>query len=127
VSELTDEALRLQVTQVTEMRDACVVAAPVTTPNPRTGQPETSWADGDEIACGYAPARGSETYSDGHAVTQIEGRLRVPLGTVIDHDYRVTITSRWGTVLTDPLVFLVLGPPLIGPSCIVVRLGRWGT
>ena len=80
--------------------------------------------------CGFEPTA-SEVQRSGEVGT-IDGKLRLPIGTVINEHDLFLLTKRYGVALTDTSVvngsnvtgqlYSVFGPPERGPSGLVVKL-----
>ena len=105
------------------LHDTCTIGThSQTTANGRT---RDVWTDGAATTCGYKPEPGSERteqWGTSMVVLRYDATLRLPLGTTITYEDRVTITHRYGTALGTAITLEVVGRPRQGPLGLVVDL-----
>lgn len=70
-----------------------------------------TYTAGAEVSCLYSPMTASESHSGDATPSVVTGKLRVPLGTVIDRRDRVRITKRFGVALDVMPEYAIEGPP----------------
>jgi hypothetical protein len=85
------------------------------------GQPSPTWtAAATSLPCGY---NGKSTeVMDGAQVVLTDGKMRLPMDTVLVTTDRIRLTHRYGVALSTPLVFDIIGAPAQGPMGVVVNL-----
>lgn len=118
-----DELDAMQDTAESSFFDECYILRRSRTANDY-GELETTWtADDDPTECGFEPGAPLTRVGNALAVTDVDGVLRIPIGTDIDLDDKVRITKRHGVSVTNE-DFAVFSEPRRGPSALVVDLKR---
>lgn len=127
----TAELTAMQSTQVIHMQDEGVVYAYSSTVQDGYGNPiPTYTASSCATVCGFKPTS-HEVQRSGEVGT-FDGKLRLPIDTIIDTHDLFLLTKRYGVALTDTGVisgttvtgqlFEVFGPVERGPSGLVANL-----
>lgn len=94
-----------------------------TTDTNAMNETEKTWSYGDALACGFQYLGGTERSRGAEGtITPVNARVRLPRGTSISPLSRFKLTHRYGTVLSTPQEFDVVGYPQEGPSGVVVDL-----
>jgi hypothetical protein len=105
------------------MQDTCIIGAYSSIEN-EYGEMENVYTDGAEIACGFDPTGGNKMYRQNMTAQVVNATVRLPLGTTVDPKSHIRITKRFGSAVTNPLVYDVVGYPQEGPSGIVLNLAE---
>ena len=103
------------------MQDTCIIQHPASGSANAYGIPVVGYAEGEPTPCGYK-ASSSKEVQRGNDTVIIDAKLRLPYGTSIKSDARVTLTHRFGQELAIKPTFNVIGEPEQGFSAIVVNL-----
>lgn len=123
-----EELNRMQAAQEAGMMDACTVLRYESGGEDEYGMPIERWTEGATIACGYDGRRRSETgVPAGTDLTQVgltDGRLRLPIDTVIGQTDRIRLTHRFGELLENSIVFDLIGEARRGPSGLLVDVRK---
>lgn len=76
------------------------------------------------VACGFAPMPSGEAGGDAPQVTMTDAVLRLALTETVTGDSRIKLTKRFGTTLTTPEYYAVIGEPKRGHTLFVCKLRR---
>jgi hypothetical protein len=82
-----------------------------------------TWTYGTEISCGFDAMPSSETV-DGAEATITDAVVRVPVGTAVNADDRIKVTTRNFSALTTAEVYAVVGAPRVGIAATVCKVKR---
>lgn len=118
----TAELAGLQAAQDGHMMDTCTIDAYTESTLNAYGMPATSYVSGSAIACGFEPATPKEGAGSADA-PMMDARLRLPIGTTITAQDRITITARHGVSITAT-TYEVVGDVKRGPSGLWLDLKR---
>lgn len=104
------------------MYDRCILLKKVTSAG-AYNRPLVTYEAQPEIVCGFNPSGASPQEILGTSEIPIQTpTLRVPVGTIVETNWRVAITNRLGTALVNPLSFEIIGPPESIGTAILLRL-----
>ena len=117
----SDELERMQAAQGDAMQDTCVRLAYGSSSTDDYGMPVATYTAGEAMSCGFDPTAKEEAM-DGTQVVMTDAKLRLPIGTTLDHRDRIRITHRFGVALASPPTFEIIGEPERGPSGLVLNL-----
>ncbi len=126
----TTELSRMQSAQEEGMMDRCVVLQFTETDRvDEYGTPVSPYVEGPLIACGLDmdPKREANAPFGGGDVTQAEvgeGRIRLPMDTVIGGLDRIMVIERFG-VMIEPITYDLIETPRRGPSGLWARVRRF--
>lgn len=124
----TDELAWMQAAQEDGMMDTCVVLSYADGATDAYGMPVRTWVESDEMACGYDGRRhtqqGVPAGTPGAQVELTDGRIRLPIDTVISVLDRIRVTHRFGVELSEAIEYEVIGEPRRGPSGLLVDVRR---
>lgn len=112
---------RAQAAAAVTMQDTCVIQYATSGAANAYGVPTVAYTAGTPTPCGYK-ARSSKEVQQGNETVIIDAELRLPYGTDIKSNARVTLTHRFGVELAIKPTFNVIGEPEQGFSAIVVNL-----
>lgn len=115
------ELAGLQAAQDAHMMDTCTIDVYTNAGADTYGNPNPSWVAGSPMACGFQPSAIDEELDTSHVPT-IDAKLRLPIGTTIDPQNRITITKRHGVTLSPSRRFEIVGEAKRGPSGLVLDL-----
>jgi head-tail adaptor len=87
-----------------------------------TGQVKLTWSYGPEIPCGFDPTGGAKRVESGATPSESLARVRLAHDVAVTSRSRIRVTRRYGSILNEPLVFDLAGPPQIGPAGVVCPL-----
>jgi len=73
------------------------------------------------VACGFKPKKVDEILGNAE-VTMIEAELRLPLGTNVTGLDQITLTHRYGELMSEARKYKVNGTPVPGATGIVIQL-----
>lgn len=110
----------MQGAQDSAMMDTCQVLVYTEGAANAYNKPAITYPASAAIRCGWKPAT-KEMMQD----TQVpawDGRLRMPIGTVIKNTDRIRLTHRYGVALSPVQNYEIVGNPERGPSGLVLRL-----
>lgn len=117
----TDELAGLQAAQEAHHMDTCTIDVYTDAGADAFGNPNPSWVAGSALACGFQPSVPDEELDASH-VPVFDAKLRLPIGTTVNPQNRITITKRHGVTLSPSRTFEIVGEPKRGPSGLVVEL-----
>lgn len=106
-----------------EMLDACTVLAVSKGVDGIGGQLDT-FTEGEEIACMFSSLSASEQARQNSTLSTVVARVRLPIGTEVTRNDRVSITQRFGGDLDTPLAFAVAGEPRETLGYLLVELSE---
>lgn len=115
------EVTRLQTVQDYHMHDSCKILTYSSSVD-SYNIPQPTYTAGSEIYCGFEMV-GTEERVGETEYPDIDAKLRLPIGTVINSNDRVRITKRFGVAVTE-IDYSVIGQPLRGSSGLVVELKK---
>lgn len=102
------------------MQDRCqVLAYTVGAPN-AYGHSAITYPAGSSIACGWKPV--TNEFMQDTQVPAWDGRLRLPIYTVVANHDRIRLTHRFGVALSPVQDYAIIGNPERGPSGLVLKL-----
>ncbi len=117
----TAELTGLQTAQDVHMMDTCTIDVYTDAGADAFGNPNPSWVAGVAMACGFRSDVIDEEL-DTSNVPIIDAKVRLPIGTTINPQNRITITKRHGVTLSPSRRFEIVGEPKRGPSGLVLDL-----
>jgi hypothetical protein len=79
---------------------------------------------GEEVPCIFSALSASEQARQDSTLFTVAARLRVPLGTAVTRNDRVSVTKLWGDVLETPREFEVAGDPRETVGYLLVELSE---
>lgn len=118
------ELERMQDTQEGAMQDVCVVEVWTEGADDDYGVPAARWVDGAELACGLDMTQAKQDEAPSAETELGDGRIRLPIDTVLDRRSRIRLTERFGVLLAEPETFEIVGPARRGPSGLVVNVRK---
>ena len=105
------------------MQDWCYILRRSRATNDYGEEVDTYTADAKRTRCGFKPTGRRQVIGGQVTYTDVDAKLRLPIGTSIDTSCRVRIDERHGQDVTDE-DFEVATEPMRGPSAITVELTR---
>jgi hypothetical protein len=100
------------------MQDSCIVGLRSVTFDSLGDEIET-WSGGAEIFCGIDLNTSNKVYGDLFNETKFDGIFRLPVGTTVEDDSKITVTKRFG-VTCSGIGYKVNTPVISGASCILL-------
>jgi hypothetical protein len=119
----TAELTNMQDTQESAMMDTCVLLRYSDSVD-ALNHPVPTWTDGLASACGLDMRGGEERTGDGRVIVKWEAMLRLPINTTLDLWDRIRITTRFGVLLNETIVYQIVSPVQQGPSGLRIRLQK---
>lgn len=118
----------MQSDQESAMMDTCVVLNYMDGATDGYGMPVRTWVEGVETACGYDGRRhveqGVPGGTPGAQAELTDGRIRLPIDTVINIVDRIRVTHRFGVLQSSAIDYELVGEPRRGPSGLLVDVRR---
>lgn len=118
-----DELAAMQAAQEAHMMDRCTLDLQVVGAAGAYNYELPTWPTGAESWCGFQPLAPDEVLDQGADVPVADGKMRLPLGTALSSEDRVTLIERHGVAIT-PETYEVVGEEQRGPSGLVVSLRK---
>jgi len=117
------EILLLQQAQQETLFDRCIVQT-LAEGQDTFGASTKSYADGEEIPCGFKPAGGNELWTKIMTSSSIDATLRLASGTVIAVTNRIKMTQCLGFPNAVGMIYEVTQEPQQGRTGIQVQLQK---
>lgn len=109
------EVIQMHKVQADSMHDLGFISSLTYTVNP-IGEPVTVYVDGPPIRCGFRDSDSLREKESNVAIgintVRIDGRVRFPLGTVVNSNDRFTLVSRRYETI-QPIRFEIVSHPMI--------------
>jgi hypothetical protein len=121
-----DEFAEMEDTAESTFFDECYILRRSTTTDDFGEEQETWIADDDPVECGFEPTGAPTQIYEALEVTDIDARLRLPIGTDVDRHDHIRMTERLGQSITAE-EYDVVSAPRRGPSALVLDLKRVAT
>lgn len=102
------------------MWDTCELLKLSNSGTDENGMPITSFVSSGTSICGLNTSASREMVNAEYHV--FDARLRLPSTIQITGIDRIKITHRYGSLLTEPIEYEILGDPMIGPLAQVLNL-----
>ena len=115
------ELATMRATKDDAMMDTCVILRYGSTKNAYNLPDVTYTPDASGTACGFEANPSKEVLDQ---VPMSEARVRLPIGTTLDHKDRIRITHRFSETESSPITFDVVGLTKRGPSGSLVWLKK---
>lgn len=119
----TNELSRMKVAQEEGMMDLCQILTYSETLD-AINHPVPSWVDGPMTACGLDPTGGQEVRGADKIIVRWDAMIRLPLTTSFNLRDRIKIMRRFGQLVSDAIIYEIIGPADIGPSGLVIPLRK---
>jgi hypothetical protein len=107
------------------MNDTCVILAYGQGAADVYGMPGVTYTPGADQACGFKPTRTVEVMGETETpIIDAELRLPISLASTISNLDRIRLTHRQGAALSTPVVYEIIGLPLVGIAGMILKLSR---
>lgn len=102
-------------------QDTCVIQDYTAGAVDGLNQKAETWPDGSTVSCGLRILKHREVLENSETEL-IDARIRLPIGTSLDHRDKIKVTHRFGTALATPLIFRIVGEPVVSHSALQADL-----